>query len=248
MTSDDGLRIKGDSPCVDAGDNDAITGIDTDITGISRRINSPYVSDTGNGSMPIVDMGAYENRWFSDAPGFTFPPGPPRIAGGEIHTLVIKDDWTVWACGANGSMYSYFYGTLGTGSNSNVLIEDTLVPVWGGEMNMKYLEKIVLIDAGWPHSLAVDKDGFVWAWGGNYVGQVGDGTDIDRITPVKVNGGEMETDQLESIVKVAAGRSGEYSLACDGTGHVWAWGNNYIGQLGNGKDEGDYPPVGLQQK
>jgi len=58
-TSDDGLRLKGDSPCIDAGDNSTITEPD-DITGNTRKIDDPNTMDTGNGRAPIVDMGAYE--------------------------------------------------------------------------------------------------------------------------------------------------------------------------------------------
>ena len=58
-TSDDGLRLKGDSHCIDAGDNSAISEPD-DITGNTRKIDAPNTMDMGNGRAPIVDMGAYE--------------------------------------------------------------------------------------------------------------------------------------------------------------------------------------------
>jgi len=58
-TSDDGLRLKGDSPCIDAGDNSAISE-PGDIVGNTRKIDDANTADTGNGTAPIVDMGAYE--------------------------------------------------------------------------------------------------------------------------------------------------------------------------------------------
>ena len=59
FTTDDGLGLGLVSPCIDAGDNDAVSE-SNDIIGTSRKINDPNTTDTGNGTSPIVDMGAYE--------------------------------------------------------------------------------------------------------------------------------------------------------------------------------------------
>ncbi|NOK34438.1 hypothetical protein HMI49_14645 [Corallococcus exercitus] len=40
--------------------------------------------------------------------------------------------------------------------------------------------------AGDHHTLALKQDGTVWAWGSNVSGQLGDGTQTDRLTPVQV--------------------------------------------------------------
>lgn len=56
------LRLGTDSPAVDAGDN-TVTDPSlplTDFAGNPRRSDIPSVPDTGNGTAPIVDMGAYE--------------------------------------------------------------------------------------------------------------------------------------------------------------------------------------------
>ncbi len=50
------------SPCIDAGDNAAVpAGVSEDINGRPRLLDVPSVPDSGNGSSPIVDMGAYES-------------------------------------------------------------------------------------------------------------------------------------------------------------------------------------------
>jgi len=57
---DDDLHLTAGSPCIDAGDNSAPALPTTDIDGDNRRIDHPTVADTGNGTPPIVDMGADE--------------------------------------------------------------------------------------------------------------------------------------------------------------------------------------------
>ena len=36
------------------------------------------------------------------------------------------------------------------------------------------------------HVLAIDKEGYLWAWGDNYYGQVGDGTNNDSNVPIQI--------------------------------------------------------------
>ena len=45
---------------------------------------------------------------------------------------------------------------------------------------------IVQIAAGKNHSLALFSDGSLYAWGNNHYGQLGDGTNINKNTPVKI--------------------------------------------------------------
>lgn len=61
----DNLRLQDDSPVIDAGDNAAVPGaITADLDGQARFRDNPVVGDTGNGTAPIVDMGAYESALF----------------------------------------------------------------------------------------------------------------------------------------------------------------------------------------
>ena len=57
------LHILPGSPCIDAGDNNSVPiGVTTDLDGKPRFTNDPDTTDTGNGTPPIVDMGAYEHQ------------------------------------------------------------------------------------------------------------------------------------------------------------------------------------------
>lgn len=81
------------------------------------------------------------------------------------------------------------------------------------------------IASGGDHQLALMADGSVLAWGNNQAGQLGDGTRVDRTSPVLVSG-------LSEAVAVAAG--GGHSLALCADGSVRAWGANGAGALGDG--------------
>ena len=61
--------------------------------------------------------------------------------------------------------------------------------------------------------------------GGNYYGQLGDGTTTDRNAPVQVG-------TNKNWKAISAGRI--YSLAIKTDGSLWAWGANDYGQLGDG--------------
>src|SRR5205823_3654178 len=94
----------------------------------------------------------------------------------------------------------------------------------------------VAVAAGWDHSLAVRSDGTVWAWGGNYAGQLGDGTTTPSLVPEQVPG-------IAGAVAVAANRDQSYALGADGT--VWSWGGNDWGQVGNGTTTNALSPVAV---
>ncbi|MHC4696501.1 MAG: right-handed parallel beta-helix repeat-containing protein, partial [Planctomycetota bacterium] len=60
-TLDDDTRLAGGSPSNDAGDNALVPPhVTTDLAGNPRFLDDPMAPDVGNGSPPIVDMGAFE--------------------------------------------------------------------------------------------------------------------------------------------------------------------------------------------
>ncbi len=60
-TEDDNFRLSPGSPCIDAGDNDAVAAdVTGDFDGYPRFQDDPDTVDTGNGIPPIVDMGGHE--------------------------------------------------------------------------------------------------------------------------------------------------------------------------------------------
>ncbi len=54
-------RLSAGSPCIDAGNNNAVpVGVTTDLDGNPRFVDDPNTIDSGSGDPPLVDMGAYE--------------------------------------------------------------------------------------------------------------------------------------------------------------------------------------------
>jgi uncharacterized repeat protein (TIGR01451 family) len=82
------LRLGPDSPAIDAGDNTAVPpGIVTDLDSHPRFVDIPFIPDSGQGTPPIVDMGAYEAS-FADLPlGQTVTPA--AITPGEMLTFTL---------------------------------------------------------------------------------------------------------------------------------------------------------------
>jgi alpha-tubulin suppressor-like RCC1 family protein len=78
---------------------------------------------------------------------------------------------------------------------------------------------------GAAHACAALADGTVRCWGANDAGQLGDGSLVDRSTPVAVSG-------VTGARAVAVGAG--HGCALTGDGRVLCWGGNAQGQLGDG--------------
>jgi predicted outer membrane repeat protein len=81
-TGDDNLRLRETSPAIDAGDNNTLASINLDLDNQPRFVDIPTVADTGNGTAPIVDMGAYEHP----LTGYPLPPVANAGADQEVTT------------------------------------------------------------------------------------------------------------------------------------------------------------------
>jgi len=143
------------------------------------------------------------------------------IAAGGYHTVALDKNNEVWTWGRNSSgQLGYVTPMIGS--------SDQMEPNANPKIVMK---KAVAISAGEYHTLAVDEQGQVWAWGSGAYGQIGR-TGV-AVIPELVPG-------LSNIVAVAAGA--DHSLALTREGTVFAWGRNTSGQLGTGQS-GHINPV-----
>lgn len=154
----------------------------------------------------------------------TIPSASPSVIslwGGARESIVLKSDGTVWTFGINdcGGLGAGACGKLGDGTT----ISRSIPIQVHGPGNIGYLNSIVAIMGGEHHNHAIKSDGTLWGWGGNFFGQVGDGTYTNTTVPVQVSG-------LFSVT--ALGGRGYHTLAVKSDGTVWAWGYNSQGQLG----------------
>jgi|GEM_PF-6151109 len=104
------------------------------------------------------------------------------------------------------------------------------------------------LSAGSSHTCVVQPDRTLWCWGGNGYGQLGDGTLETRSTPVRVG---VEADWRA----VSAGASYEYgcrpgptggtTCAIRAGGRLFCWGDNFVGQLGDGTFESRVVPTAV---
>lgn len=83
--------------------------------------------------------------------------------------------------------------------------------------------KFKSVNSEYGTTVALDNDGYIWAWGSNSSGQFGDGTTTSASTPRRIDvtyGGTPVTFQ-----DVKTGWSG--STALDTSGHLW-WAGDYL--------------------
>lgn len=174
-------------------------------------------------TFPLPAQPHHVYHWGEQA-GAAFQVNPlssiSAISTGGRHSIALKSNGSVWTWGSN------YYGQLGIGT-SDVNGHPVPAPVPG-------LSNSSAVAAGYTHNLALKTDGTVWAWGNNAVGQLGDGTTLDRYSPVRVNG-------LAQVTAISAGYNYCIALRSDGT--LWAWGANGQGQLGDGTTQNRFLPV-----
>lgn len=142
-----------------------------------------------------------------------------QVTAAGSHSCARKADGTAWCWGANN-------GGLGDGS----LIE-RYTPLRLTALG----NTVASIAAGAGQTCARKADGTAWCWGDNTFGQIGDGTDTSRHTPVPV--ATLGT----SVAQIGAGLIHTCARKTDGT--VWCWGDNSLGQIGDGGSGGAFSPV-----
>jgi uncharacterized repeat protein (TIGR02543 family) len=140
-----------------------------------------------------------------------------QISTGNSHSLVLTTNGRVYAWGLNNE------GQVGDGTTVNKLIP-TLISFTGLEAG----ETIEQVSGGSGYSHALTTNGRVYSWGSNYNGQLGDGTDLTRISPTLIAFTGLQAG--ETIEKVSGG-NGLHSLVVTTNGRIYAWGRNAEGQL-----------------
>jgi alpha-tubulin suppressor-like RCC1 family protein len=136
-----------------------------------------------------------------------------QAASGVCNTAAIKTDGSLWIWGFN------FYGECGIGESVTTTISFPVQTVCGGNDWKK-------ICMGHMNTAAIKTDGTLWGWGYNFNGVLGDGTDIDKSSPVQTIAGGNDWRDVQYS---------NYSMsAIKNDGSLWVWGDDMCGQLGTG--------------
>jgi alpha-tubulin suppressor-like RCC1 family protein len=153
-----------------------------------------------------------------DVSGLT--SGVVAVSAGRIHTCAVTTTGGLKCWGGN------FDGQLGHGSPTS-----SWVPVDVSGL----ISGVAAVSAGDSHTCAVTTTGGLKCWGGNFDGQLGDGSTTSSSVPVDVSG------LTSGVAAVSAGDS--QTCAVTTTGGLKCWGGNFDGQLGDGSTTSSSVPV-----
>jgi len=107
-------------------------------------------------------------------------------------------------------------------SNLNVLAEE---------------QNIITISSYGDTTFMIDKNGSLWAWGANSVGQIGDGTTLEKTDPVKI---------MDNVLFVSSNHNTVIAIKTDGS--LWIWGKSPLGQMGNDTTGNRHSPVKIMEE
>ncbi len=151
-------------------------------------------------------------------------PGVPltgviAVAAGEMHSIAVKSDGTVYAWGENSK------GAIGDGTTTDRTRATVMRDTAGTPIT-----SVVAVAAGTQFSVLLMSDGTVLTTGQNDIGQLGDNsTAASQINPVLVK------DAAGTPFGLVTGISSffKHTVVKRSDGTVWAWGLNSSYQLGD---------------
>ena len=152
-----------------------------------------------------------------------------QVSAGFWLTASIKTDGTLWAWGYQGS---------GGGGPISGIGDGTIISR-SSPTQIGALTNWAQVSAGGGRTASVKTDGTLWAWGVNSNrfnrrGALGDGTTIDRSSPVQIGA-------LTNWAQVSAGQGHTACVKTDGT--LWTWGFGGYGTLGHNNNANLSSPV-----
>ncbi|XMB72288.1 BMP family ABC transporter substrate-binding protein [Mycoplasmatota bacterium WC30] len=167
------------------------------------------------------------------------------LSESEIVTQVSLGGYHAGALTSEGRAFTWGWndeGQLGDGTRI-----DSSTPV---EITSKFSlhedEKITKLVLGHKHSLVLTSERRILIWGYNGYGQLGDGTRIDKITPIDITS-QFSLNEGEYLIQASLG--GYHSAALTSEGRIFTWGmNRYYGQLGDGSKETKEAPIEITDK
>jgi len=142
------------------------------------------------------------------------------IAAGGGHTCALKATGAVVCWGNNNK------GQLGDGTTVDRLVPTPVVGLGSG---------VAAIAAGYQFTCASKSTGAVACWGDNGNGQLGDGTRVGRLVPTP--------DASLGLGVSAIAAATYHTCVLQSAGGVLCWGDNAVGQLGDGSTDSRVSPT-----
>ncbi len=203
----------------------------------------PY--DQSTVPLPVCASGSWNGTSCSGGSALT---GVYGISQGSMafHTCATVI-WGILDCWGSNSN-----GQVGNGTSGNLVLNPTAVQCAGNSSNCNspfyILAGITAVATGQSHTCALDQGGYVWCWGTNAAGELGDGTTLTRSIAKRVcatGSGQDCTNGtlLSGVTAIAVGES--FSCALTTSGGAICWGYNVYGQIGDGTTTNRLLPVSV---
>jgi alpha-tubulin suppressor-like RCC1 family protein len=151
-------------------------------------------------------------------------PSPAAAAPAPVTALAVGGEH---ACGVT------IAGTVTCWGNNSFGQTGRPVTLEQGALSVPGLSGVTAIAAGSFSTCALLKNQTVKCWGDNRYGQLGDGTTTARSTPVTVPGLTGVT-AIAATKQIFGSRFEEHTCALLGNGTAKCWGDNSLGQIGDG--------------
>lgn len=188
------------------------------LAGLGACADSPVAPTT----QPALVAGAGD-EFETAAAGFSAADAFLTVSAGLGFTCGTTLDGAAYCWGENGS------GQLGTGDFTGRAVPARLGGVQGA----------LAASTGAAHACVLTAAGRVYCWGDNSVGQLGDGGTVGSPVPVQVQ-------RPAGVLFLSITTGAVHSCALASDGGTYCWGDNSVGQLGDGTTAGSPVPVRVQ--
>jgi alpha-tubulin suppressor-like RCC1 family protein len=179
---------------------------------------SDYMINVTNAFVAVRDDGLL----FSTGAGYPVNTTPSTYNFGLAtiwNTLSVSKPWAKVTAGdtfgaaltTDGDLYLWGSGAPGGATTSVIRKETTTV-------------KFTQLSAGYSHLMLLGADGYLYAYGNNTYGQLGNNNRTNVNSPIRIGTSTWKTIQA----------GGFFSMAIDSSDNVYTWGYNLYGQLGLG--------------
>ena len=162
-----------------------------------------------------------------------------NLAEGETLTHVSLGDSHSSALTSEGRLFTWGYNWDGQLGDRTTTERHTPTEITSN-FSLAEDETLTQVSLGDFHSSALTSEGRLFTWGYNAYGELGDGTTIERHTPTEITS-NFNLDEGETLTQISLG--GYHSSALTSEGRLFTWGDNFIGQLGDGTHTNRHTPT-----